>query len=131
MVRETNEKIAMVREKMKVAQDRHKSYADQHRKDKEFSVGEHILLKISPIWGVLRFGQKGGKLSPNYITRFEILECMGKVTYQLTILPKLSRIHYIFYVSILREYHQGSTPYMIDFNDIEVNSNMFYIERSA
>ena len=36
MVRETNENIVTVREKMKAAQDRHKSYADQHRKDKEF-----------------------------------------------------------------------------------------------
>ena len=64
MVWENKEKIIMVREKMKIAQVWHKSYADQHRKDKEFSVGDNVLLKMSPIQGVVRFGQKRGKLSP-------------------------------------------------------------------
>ena len=81
MVRETNEKIVVVREKMKAAQDRHKSYADQHRKDKEFSMGEHVLLKVSPIRGVMRFGQKREKLSPHYIGSFEVLERVGKVAF--------------------------------------------------
>ena len=83
MVRETNEKIVIVREKMKAAQDRHKSYADQHRKDKEFSVGEHVLLKVLLIRGVVRFDQKKGKLLPRYIRPFEILERIGKVVYRL------------------------------------------------
>ena len=56
MVWVTNKKIVVVKEKIKAAQDRHKSYMDQHRKDKEFSVGEHVLLKLSPIRGVVRFG---------------------------------------------------------------------------
>ena len=51
MVRETNEKIIVVREQIKVALDRHKSYIDQHHKDKEFSVDDHILLKVSLIRG--------------------------------------------------------------------------------
>ena len=38
MIRETSEKIVIVREKMKVTQDKHKSYADQHHKDKEVSM---------------------------------------------------------------------------------------------
>ena len=91
MVRETNEKIVIIREKMKVAQDRHKSYADQHYKDKEFNVGEHVLLKVSPIQGVVRFGQKKGKLSPYYIKSFEILECVGKVAYRLVLPPIVMR----------------------------------------
>ena len=49
MIWETNEKIAVVREKMKASQDRHKTYTYQYHKDKEFSMGEHILLKMSPI----------------------------------------------------------------------------------
>ena len=85
MIWETNEKIVIVREKMKAAQDRHKSYADQHRKDREFNVGDHVLLKVSPIRGVVRFGQKRGKLSPRYIGPFEILERVGKVAYRLAL----------------------------------------------
>ena len=90
---------------MKAAQDQHKSYADQHRKDKEFSVGEHVLLKVSPIQGVVRFGQKWEKLSPRYIGPFEVLECVGKVSYRLALPPKLLRVHNVFHVSILKEYH--------------------------
>ena len=52
---------------------------DQQRKDKEFSMGEHVLLKVSPIRGVVRFGQKREKLSSCYIGPFEVLERVGKV----------------------------------------------------
>ena len=34
MIREAHEKIQIVREKMKTAQTRYKSYADSHRKDR-------------------------------------------------------------------------------------------------
>ena len=62
MIRETSEKIKVVREKMKTAQTRHKSYADKHRRGLEFKVGDHIFLKVSPVRGIVRFGQKRGKL---------------------------------------------------------------------
>ena len=104
MVQETNENFAVVIEKKKVAQDRHKSFADQHRKDKEFSMGEHVLLKVSPIWGVVRFGQKRGKLSPRYIGLFEISEYIAKVAYRLALLHKLSGVHNVFHVNTLKEY---------------------------
>ena len=64
MVRETNEKIQTVREKMKTAQSRYKSYADKHRRGLDFDVGDHVFLKVSPVRGIVRFGQKRGKLSP-------------------------------------------------------------------
>nr|GFA41715.1 hypothetical protein [Tanacetum cinerariifolium] len=40
-----------------------KSYADKRRKPLEFSVGDFVLLKVSPCKGVIRFGKKG-KLAP-------------------------------------------------------------------
>ena len=79
MVWETNVKVAIVKEKMKSAQDRYKSYEDQHCKDKEFSVGDYVLLRLSPIGGVMRLGQKRGMLSPRHIGQLEILECVKKV----------------------------------------------------
>ena len=45
-----------------MAQDRQKSYADKHRKDLEFSMGDHVFLKISPQKGIRRMG-KAGKLA--------------------------------------------------------------------
>ena len=56
MIQETNEKIVIVKEKMKSTQDRHKSYADLHHKDKEYSVEEHLFLKLLSTRGVVMFG---------------------------------------------------------------------------
>ena len=55
LAQETNKKINIVREKMKAAQSKYKSYADNHPKDREFDVGDHVLLKVSPVRGVVRF----------------------------------------------------------------------------
>nr|GFC34731.1 hypothetical protein [Tanacetum cinerariifolium] len=52
-----------VKEKLKEARTRQKSYADKHRRELEFQPGDHVFLKVSPAHGVRRFGIKG-KLSP-------------------------------------------------------------------
>ena len=48
IIRETTEKIVQIRERMKTARDRQKSYADKRRKPLEFQVGDLVLLKVSP-----------------------------------------------------------------------------------
>ncbi|CAL2228611.1 unnamed protein product [Prunus armeniaca] len=54
-IRATTEKVKMIREKLKTAQDRQKSYADNKSKDLEFVVGDWVFLKLSPWKGVMRF----------------------------------------------------------------------------
>ncbi|GKA25886.1 putative nucleotidyltransferase, ribonuclease H, partial [Tanacetum coccineum] len=83
----TNEKVAVAKEKLKEARSRQKSYADKHRRDLEFQVGDRVFLKVSPFRGVKRFGIKG-KLSP-----------------RLALPPQLSHVHDVFHVSLLRGYH--------------------------
>ncbi|GJQ97498.1 putative nucleotidyltransferase, ribonuclease H [Tanacetum coccineum] len=100
----TNEKVAVAKEKLKEARSRQKSYADKHRRDLEFQVGDHVFLKVSPFRGVKRFGIKG-KLSPRFIGPFEILERIGEVSYRLALPPQLSHVHDVFHVSLLRGYH--------------------------
>ncbi|GJR93043.1 hypothetical protein Tco_0265217 [Tanacetum coccineum] len=75
----TNEKVAVAKEKLKEARSRQKSYADKHRRELEFQVGDRVFLKVSPFRGVKRFGIKG-KLSPRFIVPFEILERIGEVS---------------------------------------------------
>ncbi|GJS03502.1 putative nucleotidyltransferase, ribonuclease H [Tanacetum coccineum] len=87
----TNEKVAVAKEKLKEARSRQKSYADKHRRDLEFQVGDRVFLKVSPFRGVKRFGIKG-KLSPRFIGPFEILERIGEVSYRLALPPQLSHI---------------------------------------
>nr|GFB33147.1 reverse transcriptase domain-containing protein [Tanacetum cinerariifolium] len=57
IVQETTDKIVQIKERLKVAQDRQKSYADKWRKPLEFSVGDKVLLKVSPRKGVVRLDE--------------------------------------------------------------------------
>ncbi|GKD81790.1 putative reverse transcriptase domain-containing protein, partial [Tanacetum coccineum] len=54
LVQETTKKILQIKDKLKVARNRQKSYADKRRKPLEFSVGDYVLLKVSPWKGVVR-----------------------------------------------------------------------------
>ncbi|GJY11081.1 putative reverse transcriptase domain-containing protein [Tanacetum coccineum] len=65
-VEETTEKISQINDRLKATCDRQKSYADKRRKPLEFSVGEYVLLKVSPWKGVVRFRKKG-KLAPRLV----------------------------------------------------------------
>ncbi|GJT33627.1 putative reverse transcriptase domain-containing protein [Tanacetum coccineum] len=73
MVQETTNKVVLIKERVKAARDRQKSYVDNRRKPLEFEVGDRVLLKVSPWKGVVRFRKKG-KLAPRYVGPFEILE---------------------------------------------------------
>ncbi|XP_058774303.1 uncharacterized protein LOC131648572 [Vicia villosa] len=46
IIQETTEKVKIIRDKMKQAQDRQKSYADKRRRPLEFDVGDHVFLKL-------------------------------------------------------------------------------------
>ncbi|RVW45588.1 Transposon Ty3-I Gag-Pol polyprotein [Vitis vinifera] len=59
LVQLTVEKVALIKERLKAAQSRYKSYADHRRRDLEFEVGDHVFLKVSPMKSVMRFGRKG------------------------------------------------------------------------
>ncbi|GJS40706.1 hypothetical protein Tco_0565749 [Tanacetum coccineum] len=64
LVQETTDKVVLIKEKLKAARDRQKSYADNRRKPLEFEVGDRVMLKVSPCKGVVGFGKKG-KLAPS------------------------------------------------------------------
>ncbi|KAI5349880.1 hypothetical protein L3X38_002771 [Prunus dulcis] len=96
-VERTKEQVKIIRERLKTAQDRQKSYANNRRKDLQFEVGDWVFLKLSPWKGVVRFGRRG-KLSPRYIGPYEIVERVGPVAYRIALPPDLSRLHDVFHV---------------------------------
>ncbi|GJV28602.1 putative reverse transcriptase domain-containing protein [Tanacetum coccineum] len=53
LVQETTDKVVVIRDRLKAARDRQKSYADNRRKPLEFQVGDHVMLKVSPWKGVM------------------------------------------------------------------------------
>jgi hypothetical protein len=85
IIKEAERQVQVVRENLKVAQSRQKSYADTRRRELTFEEGDYVYLKVSPIRGLRRFKVKG-KLSPRYIGPFKILERKGEVAYQLELL---------------------------------------------
>nr|GFB02762.1 reverse transcriptase domain-containing protein [Tanacetum cinerariifolium] len=48
IVQETIDKNVLIKERLKAARDRQKSYVDNRRKPLKFSVGDKVLLKASP-----------------------------------------------------------------------------------
>ncbi|GJR76720.1 putative reverse transcriptase domain-containing protein [Tanacetum coccineum] len=49
LVQETTEKISQIKDRLKAARDHQKSYANKRRKPLEFSVGDYIVKKVSPV----------------------------------------------------------------------------------
>ena len=88
ILKEAEKHVQMVRENMKIAQSRQKSYADKRRRDLSFEVGDFVYLKVSPMRGQRRFKIKG-KLAPRYIGSFKITDRRGEVAYQLELPPQL------------------------------------------
>ncbi|GJU02294.1 putative reverse transcriptase domain-containing protein [Tanacetum coccineum] len=97
LVQETTKKILQIKDRLKAARDRHKTYADKRRKPLDFSMGNHVLLKVSPWKGVVRFGKKG-KLAPRFVGPFEIIEKVGPVAYRLDFPEELDGVHDTFHV---------------------------------
>jgi hypothetical protein len=92
----------MIRENLRVAQTRQKSYADNRRRPLEFEEGDYVYLKVSPLLGMRRFKVKG-KLSPRYIGPFLIFRWVGEMAYQLELPDSLSDVHNVFHVSQLKK----------------------------
>ena len=129
MIGETNEKVKLIHERLKVVRSRQKSYADVRMKDLQFQVGDKVFLKVSPIKGTLRFGQKG-KLSKRFIGPYKILSSIGDVAYRLALLPGLSGVHNVFHVSMLKKY--VSNPlHVIRHEPLEIQEDVTYIEKTV
>ncbi|GJU88144.1 putative reverse transcriptase domain-containing protein [Tanacetum coccineum] len=98
LVQETTDKVVVIRDRLKGARDRQKSYADNRRKPLEFQVGDHVMLKVLHWKGVVWFRKKG-KLAPRFVGPFKILERIGHVAYRLRLPRELSSVHDTFHVS--------------------------------
>ncbi|KAA3483345.1 pol protein [Gossypium australe] len=114
LVKETEEKVKVIRDCLKVASDRQKSYSDLKRKEIEFKVGDKV------------FGRKG-KLSLRFIRPYEVTERIGPVAYRLALPPELEKIHEVFHVSMLRRYRSDPSHVIVP-TEVEIQSDLTYGE---
>jgi hypothetical protein len=86
VLKDAEKQVQMVRESLKVAQSRQKSYADKRRRDLSFEIGDFVYLK-----------------APRYVGPFKIIDRKWEVAYQLELPPQLSEVHDVFHVSQLKK----------------------------
>nr|GEV89463.1 putative reverse transcriptase domain-containing protein [Tanacetum cinerariifolium] len=126
IVQETTDKIVQIKERLKVARDRQKSYADKRRKPLEFSVGDKVILKVSPRKGVVRFGKRS-KLSPRYVGPFDIVERIGPVAYRLRLPQELVVVHDTFYMSNLKKC-LADVNLHIPLDEVKVDDKLHFVK---
>jgi hypothetical protein len=132
ILREAEEQVQLIRDRLKAAQSRQKSYADPKRREVTFNSGDFAYLRVTPLKGMQRFHVKG-KLAPRYIGPFKVLGRRGEVSYQLELPAELSEFHDVFHVSQLRKCLQvPDKPEVfknIDHRSIGLNQDLTYREK--
>ena len=126
LIRDTSEKVSLIRQRLLTAQSRQKSYANVRRRPLEFKVRDHVFLKVMPKRGVVRFGKRR-KLSPRFIGPFEILERVGTLAYRLALPSSMSGVHEVFHVTMLRRYTPDPS-HVVDWGEIEVDTDETFEE---
>jgi hypothetical protein len=102
LVKDAEERVQVIRENLKMAQMRQKSYHDNGTAPRHFEVGDYVYLKVSPTKGVQTFGVKG-KLAPRYIGPYEVIEVCGSVAYRIQLPERFSAVHNVFHVTQLKK----------------------------
>jgi len=111
LTRETQ--LAILKDHLATAQNRMKLQADRHRSDRQFCVGEKVLLKLQPYVQQSVVSRPYPKLSFKFFGPFEVLEKIGSAAYRLA-LPDHSLLHPVFHVSQLKPFTPNYSPVYSD-----------------
>ncbi|GJV37425.1 putative reverse transcriptase domain-containing protein [Tanacetum coccineum] len=101
LIQETTKKINQIKQRIQVAHDRQKSYADLKRKPMEFQVGDRVMLKV--------------------------LEKVGSVAYKLELPQELSRVHNTFHVSNLKKCYSDE-PLAVPLEGLHIDDKLHFVE---
>nr|GEX11186.1 putative reverse transcriptase domain-containing protein [Tanacetum cinerariifolium] len=99
LMQETTDKVVLIKEKLKAARDRQKSYADNRR-----------------------------ILAPRYVGPFEILKRFGHVAYRLRLPKGLSSVHDTFHVSNLKKCLADSNLH-VPLDEIKVDKTLRFVKK--
>lgn len=95
--------LLLLKENLKVARDRMKTYVDLHRTEREFQVGDFVYLQIQPYRQISIAQRRPHKLSPKFYGPYKVLARVGSLAYKLE-LPSEALLHPVFHVSQLKKH---------------------------
>ena len=104
LIKESEEKVKLIRDRLKVAQSRKKSYADSKCKEVVYEIGDRAYLRVPPLRGVKRFGVKE-KLAPRFVRPYRVLERMGEMANKWVLPEGPSGVQDVFHISQLKKCH--------------------------
>jgi hypothetical protein len=102
-IHELQATLTVVKDLMKKAQDRQAQYADRHRQEQTFNIGDKVLVNTENITEDNQHQRPSRKLAPRFIGPFSIIKRIGHIAYKLQLLDIL-KIHPVFYISRLKAY---------------------------
>ncbi|XP_059310105.1 uncharacterized protein LOC132061278 [Lycium ferocissimum] len=96
------------------------------RRELEFSVGDKVFLKVSPMKGVMQFGKKESLVLVSLVL-MRIVKKIGTVAYELKLPPDMAMVYPVFHISMLRLY-KPDPSYVLNHKEIEINEGLSYEE---
>ncbi|XP_071685387.1 uncharacterized protein [Lolium perenne] len=109
----------LLRAQLARAQLRMKHYADRNRSERQFQVGDRVLLKLQPYAQQSVVNRPYPKLSYKYFGPYKVLEKTGAVAYRLE-LPQSAQVHPVFHVSKLKPFTANHTPVFSELPSVPV-----------
>ena len=106
--------LQIIRENLKKANDRQKSYASLKHFVQEFKGGDQVFIQVKPKKSSLRLG-KHKKLAYRYCRPFMVTKRIGEQAYELHLPPHL-HVHNVFHVILLKQYI-ADPSHALDHND--------------
>lgn len=101
--------LAALKQHLATTHNRMKIQADKSRTDRQFQIGEQVLLKLQPYAQHSMVNRPYPKLAYKFYGPYTVTDKIGVAAYKLA-LPEESHIHPVFHVSQLKPFTPNYTP---------------------
>ncbi|KAL7602247.1 hypothetical protein Lser_V15G24102 [Lactuca serriola] len=126
MMHITDDKVKIARDPLHVVRERKKKYSMKKHRLNTFTVGEKVMLKVSPWKGIIRFS-KQDTLGPRSIGPLVVSELIGSQTYILELPLDIEGSHDVFHVLYLHKC-LAEEPSILPMDELRVDESKSLVE---